>query len=144
MLASLFLALSLATLPVGWNYNVTECINSSGVPVRSLHEGDHFAILGSGFGATVGSVTHCWGKDGVLQWSDTRIDAVAGQVWPGMESGEAPLVVLPADGTHCLSAFRVKLISVTVRALPGAARHKAARKAPNGLPADLLRFYRGL
>jgi hypothetical protein len=53
-------------------------------------------------------------------------------------------VVLPADGTHCLAAFRVKLISVTVRALPGAARHKAARKAPNGLPADLLRFYRGL
>ena len=141
MLTAVLLALSLTA---SWNYSVTEVVNAQGVPIRTMHEGDRFAILGSGFGATVGNVVHCWNGDTILQWSDTRIDAVAGPVYNGMHAGFAPVVVHSADGNVELSPFKVELVSVTVRAAPGSTQPAKVPNARSPFDAGLLKFYRGL
>ena len=106
--------LTLLLVAGGVDNNVTDCLNASGQPTRTLHEGDHFAVLGSGFGQPAGSVVLGWYPDAVLTWTDTRVDAVAGAVAPGMHSGLAPLVVHHADGSLSVSPFKVEIISNTV------------------------------
>jgi hypothetical protein len=129
---SLALLLSALLAGSGWNYSVTECIDANGQPVRSLHEGQHFAVLGSGFG-TSGSLVLGWSPDAVLAWTDTRVDAVAGPVAPGMHAGLSPLVVHHADGTLSLSPFPVELVSNTVRSPePAGARPVTARVSLDG------------